>query len=266
MKKSFITYALTFLSLTCYANSSPQGGDEMSLFPNILIGVSLVIFIAVICVIIDIKIRYKKKSEESKDIKDEQKLKDLDKNKINENIDLKKEKEKLEKEIEKREKKIKVLEKQLNEKDNVIASLRSQIKELNKSSSRSSMPSNSSNKQEEDNNEKTGVADNNRNSNPLVRQYNFIELAVINGSLVKAESEQTTYYRSWRENEQIMFEFVNNDRTRKAINNRTVIIEPFCIKLESSKSPDNSEEIETKTPGILNDDFTLKKKAEIIYK
>ena len=99
----------------------------------------------------------------------------------------------------------------------------------------------------------------------MVGKLNYIELAVINGCLVKEESEQT-YYRAWRENGPILFEFVNNDRTRKAINNRTIIVEPFCIKLESSRSPDVSEKIETKTPGILNDDYTLRKKAEIIYK
>ena len=157
-----------------------------------------------------------------------------------------------------------MLTNKLSKKDDEIASLRRQIGELNSSFSRSI--SNDSNKQEGDNNGRTDVGDNkNTNSNPLVGNFNFIELAVINGSLVKEESEQT-YYRAWREKGQLLFEFVNNDRTRKAINNRTIIIEPFCIKLESSKSPDNSEEIETKTPGILNEDYTIRRKAEIIYK
>jgi len=258
MKKSFITYALTFLSLTCYANSFPQVG-EMSLFSKILIGVFLITLIAVILIFVDNSIKNNKKSDEKRDKKDEKKLNDFDKSKINENIDLKKDKEELTKKIERLNKELDALKKE-------NTSLKNRIVELKTSLSRSDMHSDDPNKQE-DNNEKTDAANsNNTNYSSLVRQFNFIELAVINGNLVKAESEQTTYYRSWREKGQILFEFVNNDRTRKAINNRTIIIEPFCIKLESSKSPDNSEEIETKTPGILNDDFTLKKKAEIIYK
>ena len=94
----------------------------------------------------------------------------------------------------------------------------------------------------------------------------YSELTVLNGRLVKAESEHTVYYRSWRKKNKMFFEFVNNDRTRKAINNRTIIIEPFCIKQDDSKSPDLSEEIETKVPGILNEDYSIFKKAEIIYK
>lgn len=89
---------------------------------------------------------------------------------------------------------------------------------------------------------------------------------VLNGNLVEAEPDQTIYYHCWKEKGKMLFEFVNNERTRKAINNRTVIIEPFCIKQEMSKSPDLSEVIETKIPGILNEDFTIFKKAEIIYK
>lgn len=100
----------------------------------------------------------------------------------------------------------------------------------------------------------------------LGSQSNFTYLTVLNGNLVEAEPDQTIYYRSWKEKGQLMFEFVNNERTRKAINNRTIIIEPFCIKQEMSKTPDLSEKIETKFPGVLNEDFTLLKKAEIIYK
>ena len=260
MKKSFITYAVSFIPLTSYANSSPQGGG-MSLLEIIVIVVILLLIFAVIWIVFDIR-RKNKKNEEQRNRKGGKKL--IDKNRINENIDLKKTKKGLEEEIAKKNKEIASLKNKLTVKDNEIASLKKQIMESISSSSRRSMSSTDSNKQD-DNNENTNV-DANNNSNPLVGQPNYNELAVINGNLVKAETEQTTYYRAWREKGLILFEFVNNDRTRKAINNRTIIIEPFCMKLESSKSPDTSEEIETKTPGILNDDYTLRKKAEIIYK
>ena len=260
MKKSFITYAVTFLPLTCYANFSHQ--EEMSIILKILIALCIVVILASILVIVANKISNKREKEkESKNRKKDSNYK----KKISENLDLKSEKNDLNTKLAGKDEEINNLKNQLTEKDNEIASLKRQIIELNSSFSSSSMHSNDSNKQDENIN-KTDVDDNNKtNSSPLVGKLNYIELAVINGSLVKAESEQT-YYRAWRENGQIMFEFVNNDRTRKAINNRTIIVEPFCIKLESSKSPDVSEEIETKTPGILNDDFTLRKKAEIIYK
>lgn len=104
---------------------------------------------------------------------------------------------------------------------------------------------------------------NHSSSNSLL---DYSDLTVLNGILKKAEPDQIVYYRSWEKNGKLLYEFVNNERTRKAINNRSVIIEPFCIKREDSKSPDASEEIETIDPGILNEDYSIIKKAVIIYK
>lgn len=260
MKKYYLTGIGTFLPLTSFANNSSQG-DDMKILYIIGIVIFFLIFLLLIWIRIDTK-RDAKKSEASKELSKE------DKSIVRK---VQSENDNLRQKISDKEQEINSLNYTLIEKENEIASLKRQIESIS-SSFRSSTYLNDSNKddsnkQEEDNNsEKTDVGDNNKtNSNPLVGKFNFIELAVINGSLVKEESEQT-YYRAWRENGHLLFEFVNNDRTRKAINNRTIIVEPFCIKLESSKSPDLSEEIETKTPGILNDDFTLRKKAEIIYK
>ena len=260
MKKCYLTYVGTFLPLTSFANNSSQG-DDMKILYIIGIALFLLIFLLLIWIRIDTK-REAKKSEANKELSKE------DKSIVRK---VQKDNDDLQQKIESMEKEIESLNSTLTDKNNEIKTLKRRIIELNTSSFRSSTHSkdsneNDSNKQEDKINKKTDLGDNNKtNSNPLVGKMNFIELAVINGSLVKEESEQT-YYRAWRENGQIMFEFVNNDRTRKAINNRTIIIEPFCIKQESSKSPDVSKEIETKTPGILNDDYTLRKKAEIIYK
>lgn len=98
------------------------------------------------------------------------------------------------------------------------------------------------------------------------QDYGFIYLTVLEGPLVEARPEHTVYYKAWREKGKLLFEFVNNDRTKKAINNRTSIIEPFCEKVESSKSPDDSEMITTISPGLLNDDYTVRDKAKIEYK
>lgn len=97
-------------------------------------------------------------------------------------------------------------------------------------------------------------------------EFDFIYLTPLEGPLVEAGPEHAVYYRAWRKDGKFYFEFVNNDRTKKAINNRTSIIEPFCEKVESSKSPDDSEMIATITPGLLNDDYTVIDKAKIEYK
>lgn len=94
----------------------------------------------------------------------------------------------------------------------------------------------------------------------------FIMLTVKNGLFVEADPCGVCYYRTWTANGKKYFEFVNNDRTKKAINNRSILIEPFCIKMEKSISPDEADMIETIEPGILSDDYTVIEKAKIIYK
>lgn len=258
MKKYYLTYIGAFLPLTSYANTSSQGDDLKILY---IIGIVLffLIFLLLIWIYVDTK-REVRKKEARKEFSEE------DKSIAKKNQDLQDKIANLNNQLLENKNEIDSLRTSLKQKEVENEILRKQIAEFNSSSSRTNMHSNDSNKREEDNNARTAKIENKKtNSNPLVGKVNYIELAVINGCLVKEDSEQT-YYRAWRENGQLLFEFVNNDRTRKAINNRTIIVEPFCIKLENSKSPDLSEEIETKTPGILNDDYTLRKKAEIIYK
>lgn len=91
-------------------------------------------------------------------------------------------------------------------------------------------------------------------------------ITVKNGLFVEADSYDAIYYKVWIEKGKKLFEFVNNDRTKKAINNRSILIEPYCIKMEESIPPDEADMIETKEPGILYDDNTIKEKAKIIYK
>ena len=95
---------------------------------------------------------------------------------------------------------------------------------------------------------------------------NIRYLTVLEGPLVEAGPEHVVYYKAWKKGGVIYFEFVNNDRTKKAINNRTSIIDPFCEKVESSKSPDDSEKVITITPGLLDNDYSVIEKARIEYK
>lgn len=94
----------------------------------------------------------------------------------------------------------------------------------------------------------------------------FEKLTVQDGKLVKADIGQAIYYVMWKEGNKNLFKFVNNDKTRKAINNRTIIIEPFCDIIKFSKYPDESNFIEVCTPGIVTDNFSVIKKIKIQYK
>ena len=109
-------------------------------------------------------------------------------------------------------------------------------------------------------------ANDGREETNKLKTTNNIYLTVLEGPLVEAAPEHAVYYKAWKNKGNIYFEFVNNDRTKKAINNRTSIIDPFCDKVESSKSPDNSEMVSTITPGLLNDDYSVLEKAKIEYK
>lgn len=256
MKKRYLIYIGTIIpSICCAETTSGESGD---LFFKIIGGVFLFILVCVALIYID-SYRQNKKNEINENgrrtpLPEEKRekvrnIQDIKK----ENVDLKNELDEKKKEIEKKDDKIKLLNEEL---------LRLRKESLNKSSSTSNSDSGNSDGNKEQESDQRGE------SEPIISDKNSIynDMTVANGSLVKAESEQTTYYRTWCEGGEILFEFVNNDRTRKAINNRTIIIEPFCIKLEYSKSPDSSEMVETITPGILNEDYSLRKKAEIIYK
>lgn len=153
--------------------------------------------------------------------------------------DLQKEKEDLQKEKEDLEKRLTLLCKKENEKskEGMITQNRNAVRPNNK-----------------EQNEK------------YTHEYDYIYLTPLEGPLVEAGPEHAVYYRAWKKDGKFFFEFVNNDRTKKAINNRTSIIEPFCEKVESSKSPDDSEMITTISPGLLNDDYTIIDKAKIEYK
>ena len=257
MKKRYLIYIGTIIPSICSAETTSGGNGDLLL--KILGAVFLFIILFIVWIYFDNN-RDNKKSdtgggshitmEKSNIVKKNQSYQEKI---LNLNNELKEKNEEIES-----------LNKTIASKNKEIESLKSEILRISKSS----LDNNSSNS-DSCKNDDTPVGGDQReelDKNNLNKYTSYNDLTVVNGNLIKAESEQTTYYRMWCEGGEILFEFVNNDRTRKAINNRTIIIEPFCIKLEDSKSPDTSEMIETITPGILNDDYSLRKKAEIIYK
>lgn len=95
------------------------------------------------------------------------------------------------------------------------------------------------------------------------KSYN---LTVQDGKLIEANTEQAIYYKMWNEGNKNFFVFVNNERTKKAINNRTIIIEPFCDEVNSSKDPDKSNFVDVCKPGVITNNFTVVEKIKIQYR
>jgi len=172
--------------------------------------------------------------------------------------------EKYEEKVDNLEKKNSELEKKVKELTNQLEALRKDIRIVQERDTKSS-PSASKNSSPEFCDISNKRKANNENSHPIAISYERLTLGG-DGNLVLCEEGYPVYYRAWKERERIKFEFVNSDRTKKAINNRSTFIEPFCNKTEESKFPDESDFIETITPGILNDDYTVKEKAVIRYK
>ena len=269
MKKRYLIYIGTIIPSICFAETrSEESGD---LFITVLSAVFIFIIIFIVWIFIDTN-RENKRIIKRKGTR----LTVEEKTIVKKNMDYQKkyaskekENESLNNEIVSRDKEIESLNNQIASRDKIIESLTNQIASLRdvlhteKISLDKSSPNSEAGKSDDNTEDEGDQRDNSKLDNS--DEHSFY-MTVVNGNLVKAESEQTTYYFTWCEKGDILFKFVNNDRTRTAINNRTIIIEPFCIKLENSKSPDSSEVVETITPGILNEDYSLRKKAEIIFK
>lgn len=100
------------------------------------------------------------------------------------------------------------------------------------------------------------------NAKPQNPEYKF--LTVTNGKLTVTSVDKGYYYRAWSENGNCYFEFFSN-KPSKAINNRSVIIEPFCDKASSSVAADQASSVESCRPGTLNSDYTLNTKTTIRF-
>jgi hypothetical protein len=92
----------------------------------------------------------------------------------------------------------------------------------------------------------------------------YIALTVTDGNLTIASTSQVSYYRAWEIDGDMFYEFYS-DKTAKAINNRSVIIEPFCEKDPASIPADKASHIETTLFGLLNKDYSVKTKTIIKF-
>lgn len=98
-----------------------------------------------------------------------------------------------------------------------------------------------------------------------IPERNYTNLTIRDTRLVKAEEYEQTYYRTWVEEGKFYFEFVEQERVQKVINNRYTIIEPFCDNSSDSNLPDESTQICVIQPGELNSDYNVIKKVVIKY-
>lgn len=79
----------------------------------------------------------------------------------------------------------------------------------------------------------------------------YFYLKVADGKLVL--SEFISYYRAWESNNNFYYEFhCDKSKMAKVINNRSVLLEPFCRKESSSEDADNATSIVPIKPGTLD--------------
>ena len=94
----------------------------------------------------------------------------------------------------------------------------------------------------------------------------YIFLKAADRKLVESDAS-SSYYRAWIYENVLYYEF-HCDRTRiqKAINNRSVLVEPFSVKDGSSIEVDESTDILTTKPGRLDpESYEIIEKAIIKY-
>lgn len=94
----------------------------------------------------------------------------------------------------------------------------------------------------------------------------FTNLGVSEGKLVIISGNQPSYYREWEFQGQKYYEFYCDDsRLKKAINNRSAVIDLYCEKHPDSINPDDAIRVETIEYGLLDNDYNIKQKAIIKY-
>lgn len=81
---------------------------------------------------------------------------------------------------------------------------------------------------------------------------NYVYLGVSDGQLIESNF-LSSYYRAWEYEGKTYYEFYcDESKMAKSINNRSVLIDPFCIKDESSIETAKAKRVETTVPGIID--------------
>lgn len=94
----------------------------------------------------------------------------------------------------------------------------------------------------------------------------YILLDVYNGSLLKHDMGRKSYYRLWEYENRFFFEFYcDTVAIKKAINNHSSIIDPFCEKKYNSVSMSAAKQIKVVEYGELDSRYCVISKSKIIF-
>lgn len=108
-----------------------------------------------------------------------------------------------------------------------------------------------------------------RNFNPkrsIPSGVKFSDLAVSGGHLVPCAIGQTPYYRCWEYEGTLYFEFYcDASKTPKALNNRSVILDPFCQKDNDSVSVDSAKTLTTLEYGVMDSNCNIISKSLVKF-
>lgn len=97
------------------------------------------------------------------------------------------------------------------------------------------------------------------------REAESMFMSVKENKLKPVETGEVAYYKAWETECGINFIFANDEKMKKAINNRSSIIEPFCEKVEDSKKPEDADRIIVVESGVLDKDYNVINKVKIKY-
>lgn len=101
----------------------------------------------------------------------------------------------------------------------------------------------------------------------IPENVSFIELAVSDGKLVQCNPGQTPYYHCWEYEGKLYYKFNSEDaKAAKAINNRSVIIDPFCQKDSKSVPVDSATAFITLEYGEMDSNYNIIHKSLIKFK
>lgn len=91
-------------------------------------------------------------------------------------------------------------------------------------------------------------------------------LAVLDGKLTPCEIGQTQYYRCWEYEGRIFFEFYcDKSKAAKAVNNRSAILEPFCVKNPNSVPVDSAKSMIIEQFGEIDSNYNIISKLHIKF-
>lgn len=94
----------------------------------------------------------------------------------------------------------------------------------------------------------------------------YKELAVSEGRLVTCSIGQTPYYRSWEYEGRFFYEFFcEKTKAAKAVNNHSVIIDPFCQKGSASVSIEEAKRMTIIEFGEIDSNNSVISKSIILF-